>query len=267
MGNSALTIDYSTFERFAEFKDINCKVKKIETPLKMTKLLNKSKSIIKLFEKEEDISKKKNLRDLNIITLTNLFRLASKDKVFLQNIIKYLKKVKIKCKEEYNKYTQKLVRQNLFCDYKKLKKIKSLHKDYLLNKIIVKFTDYIIENIKIDKEIIEIEHIKYNLFNKYYSIIKYDTDILNIFFKFTMINKNNLNYLNYKYEKIIEQLKKLRRKIGKNNILKKYDKITYKELINLNKLHEKHDNLYCKLLKDIITDKEYIKSYIEYQRQ
>ena len=61
MGNSALIINYNTFEELVEFKNINCSVKKVEIPLEMTKLLNESKSIIKLFEKEKDIFKKKEI--------------------------------------------------------------------------------------------------------------------------------------------------------------------------------------------------------------
>jgi hypothetical protein len=37
----------------------------------------------------------------------------------------------------------------------------------------------------------------------------------------------------------------------------------YNNFFNLGKLYEKYDKLYCKLLKDIINDKEYIKSLRE----
>ena len=42
------TINYNTFEELVEFKNIDCNIKKVETPLEMTKLLDEIKSISKL---------------------------------------------------------------------------------------------------------------------------------------------------------------------------------------------------------------------------
>jgi len=262
MISGALTINCNTFEELVEFKNIDCNIKKVETPLEMTKLLNEIKSISKLEEEEKDYTKSVSLGSIKLTKLIELFRLVTKNKVFLQNIITYLKKIKIKCKKEYNKYTQEIYKKHLFCYDKKSKKKRkySDKNDLLLNKIFVKFTNYIIKNIDIDKKIINIEIMKYNIYKKKNPISSFNSTIYRIFsFRYvsTIIDKF---ILPDKYEEIIKELIKLFEEIRKT----KFHEINYKELINLDKLCEKYYNLYCKLVKNIINDKEYIKLYIEY---
>jgi len=54
--------------------------------------------------------------------------------------------------------------------------------------------------------------------------------------------------------------------ITKNNIYINYDKINDKKVIYLNNLYDNYSNLYYKLLNEIMNDKKYIKSYIEYSK-
>ena len=261
---------YNIFEELIECKNINCSIKKVEIPLEITKLLDEIKLINKLCKEEKDSTKSKIFYKFSVIKLIELFTLVTKDKVFLQNIITYLKKVKIKYKKEYNEYTQKFFEKHLFYYPRKSKKyFYMFNKNYhLLIKIFVKFTNYIIKNIDIDRKIINIEIMKYNIYKKYFTIVFFNFMFDNIF-SFTYRSKIIDKFiLPNKYEKIKKELIKLFEEIKKTGISEMYDKINYKinykELINLDKLCEKYNNLYCKLVKNIINDKEYIKLYIEY---
>ena len=266
MISSALTINYDSFEELVECKNINCNIKRVEIPLEITKLLDEIKSISKLKEEEKDSTKSNIFYKFRLIKLIELFTLATKNKVFLQNIITYLKKVKIKCKKEYNEYTQKLFQKYLLCYHRESKKyFYMVSKNYrLLMKIFVNFTNYIIKNIDIDKKIINIEIMKYNIYKNYFTILSFNF-LFYYTFSFTYRSKIIDKFiLPNKYEKIEKELIKLFEEIKKNDMDEIYDKINYKELINLDKLCEKYNNLYCKLVKNIINDKEYIKLYIQY---
>jgi len=212
----------------------------------------------KLYKNEKDIKKIGSY----IISLIILFGTVIRDKVFLQNIITYLKKVKIKCKKEYDEYTKKIIKQNLVCY-----QIDQISKDiivkdyyYILNKIIIKFTNYIIKNIDIDNKITIIEYRKFYIKKILLSIYIINDSGFDIIFSF--IKKSKFNLFN-KYKKTKEELIKLYKKI-KNIEYNKFDKINEKQLDNLDKLCEKYNSLYCKLLKDFINDKEYIKLFINY---
>ena len=105
---------------------------------------------------------------------------------------------------------------------------------------------------------------KYNIYKKYFTIVFFNF-MFDYIFSFTYRSKIIDKFiLPNKYEKIKKELIKLFEEIKKTDIDEIYDKMNYKELINLDKLCEKYNNLYCKLLKNIINDKEYIKLYIEY---
>jgi hypothetical protein len=115
------------------------------------------------------------------------------------------------------------------------------------------------KNIDIDYKIKTIEYRKFYIKKRYLSIYIININGFDIFFSF--IKKSNFNLFD-KYKKIKEELIKLYNKII--NIFDKFDKINEKQLDYLDEQCEKYNNLYCKLLKDFINDKEYIKLFINY---
>ena len=272
-------INYDTFEELVEFKNINCNIKKIELQ-NIKKILEELKLMVKSIENETPM-KKIYLKNYTIKLLIETMNYIMTDTEYLKNIIKYLKEVKLKCNVQYNKYTKELYKYKLLYDkniYNLEKRSSTAYTDIiLLNNIFIKFINYIIKNIDIDKNIINEENNKFNILSKYFSII--DIFIFNLVFifgagkkKFILDNKYKFYeekkkfILDNKYIKLYEELIKMYEEITKNNIYINYDKINDKKVIYLNNLYDNYSNLYYKLLNEIMNDKKYIKSYIEHSK-
>ena len=257
-------INYDTFEELVEFKNINCNIKKIELQ-NIKKILEELKLMVKSIENETPM-KKIYLKNYTIKLLIETMNYIMTDTEYLKNIIKYLKEVKLKCNVQYNKYTKELYKYKLLYDkniYNLEKRSSTAYTDIiLLNNIFIKFINYIIKNIDIDKNIINEENNKFNILSKYFSILGisyFDNTFIFSGWKEKFILDN-------KYIKLYEELIKMYEEITKNNIYINYDKINDKKVIYLNNLYDNYSNLYYKLLNEIMNDKKYIKSYIEHSK-
>jgi len=183
----------------------------------------------------------------------------------MNNILNYLKKLKVKCKKEYIIYTKELIRVNyIICKYKNQNSNKN--SKFLLEEKILEFTEIIINNIKIDQKIIDIEDIKFFLYKERENIYFLGSlDLYNSIFNFKLI-KDSTFIEKYKINKnLISLHDKLYNKIifPKINLSQN---LNDKEQLEIYNLYNKYIILFDNLLTETINKKKYIEEYTIYYK-
>jgi len=258
MGNLINTylINIKTFETIVECKNINCNIDKIKTPNE----LNKIKEKYEVFKKKDGEFIKKNQNLLKI--LIELFTKTLENKEYINDIIKYLNEVEKKCNNEYIKYIQDLIQINYNCDESNFKINKNVKNDNnrLLNIIITKYTKYMIDKLKINKKFINIEHKRIYLLNQFLYNSMFNIHVYDVCFNFIDIKKYPFTNKYLISKKIIS----LNIKITEFNYLSKFKTLDEKDIKIIYKLNEDYINEYCKILKNIVKNKKYIKEYKDF---
>jgi len=266
MGNEQTLLYENIFEELVECKNINCKsVIKIESPELLKKIYYNCININESLQKEKNSKKKILKREKIQKTLIELFTEVLKNNEFMNNILNYLKKLKVKCKKEYIIYTKELIRVNyIICKYKNQNSNKN--SKFLLEEKILEFTEIIINNIKIDQKIIDIEDIKFFLYKERENIYFLGSlDLYNSIFNFKLI-KDSTFIEKYKINKnLISLHDKLYNKIifPKINLSQN---LNDKEQLEIYNLYNKYIILFDNLLTETINKKKYIEEYTIYYK-
>jgi hypothetical protein len=238
---------YAFFDIIISAKYIDCnKVKKIDFPDKINKIILEVKDNQKKLQKEKIVSKKSiisnKINELNLL----LFQSLSNDKKYLNDLIEYLNKIKEECNKKYISYIKSLILFNNRFIYDKYIPAEELKSHYMsLYKIFIEIAKYIIKKLNIDKKILNEMKQKFFL-DKDIEFIRGDSiETFNYFFTF-----NNEYKLEKKYSELVDQLTKKYKNF-------KFNSITKNEI-------DEYYLLFTKLLHLLCNDKLYIKLYIKY---
>lgn len=254
------------FEELVECKNINCKnITKVEIPELFKNIYRKYIIINESLQKEKNY-KRKNLKREKILKIfIELFTEVLKNNEFINSILNYLKKLKVKCKKEYIIYSKELIRVNyVIRNYKNPNR--NRNNKFLLEEKIFEFTEIIINNIKIYQKIIDLEDKLFFLSNETENIIYVaNLDLYNLIFNFKFI-KNSSFTDKYKINKNLISLhdKLFNKIIGKINMLT--PNLDVKDQLKIYNLYNKYIILFDNLVTETINKKKYIEEYTIYYK-